>query len=153
MRHATSLLLAALLVLSSAATAIAAPAPNTVAEAIQALEVMVPPAQRKALMAKSEAEALTDTHFGLGMYIRNNWFRGGNSDLPRLLSEAGAKSMDDMSALILSAYWRHLHGHPFDLQKEAGCYRQWWAEQARIEASAWASGKSSYGSPSFTCPR
>jgi hypothetical protein len=152
-RHITSLFFAALLAVSYSATATTGPVPKTVAEAIQTLEVMVPPAQRKSLMERSEAEALTEAHFGLGMYIRNNWFRSGKSDLPRLLGEAGAKSMDDMSALILSAYWRHLHGRSFDLAREAGCYRDWWAEQARIEANARASGKPSYGSPSFTCPR
>ena len=153
MRPTYFLLFAIVLAFGYEKQAVAQREPNTMEEAIHALEKQLSPAQREAFKAKSEAVALTDAHFGLGMQIRNEWFRTGGSDLPRILSEAGAKSMDDMSTLVLSAYWRRLNGRPFDLQQEAGCYRQWWAEQARLEASAKASGRTSYGSPSFNCPR
>jgi hypothetical protein len=57
----------------------------------------------------TEEEFLVDSHFGLGMWIRNNWrlWRGGK--LANDLKSKGIFHPDEMSATILRCYYRQVH--------------------------------------------
>jgi hypothetical protein len=126
--------------------------PNTLDEAFVALDTLLSSEDRISFMHKPEREAVTDAHFSLGMYIRNYWFRHGGSTLPGLLSDAGAQSLDDMSSMVLTSYWRHLHHKPIELKQQGSCYERWWKEQERLEHEAKAKGQDSWRTPDFDCP-
>jgi hypothetical protein len=126
--------------------------PNTLDQAYGVLDRLLSPADRHAFMSTPEQEAVTRAHMGLGLYIRNKWFRSGKSALPGVLYDFGARSFDDMSGMVLTSYWRHLNGKPIDIEKQGACYRRWFDEEQRLESDAKAKGESSYKLPSFDCP-
>ena len=63
-------------------------------------------------------------HHGLGTWIRNRWRAG--DPIPR--EARGLNSLDDMSGLLLEAFWCHLRGAPISIrdasaQREDHCRR------------------------------
>jgi len=128
------------------------PVPNTLEEAFVVLDQKLSPEARERFRRTPEEEAVTSMHMSLGMYIRNQWFRAGDSKLPGALRAVGARHMDDMSSIILTSYWRHLNGKPLQLEQQGECYRRWWQEQDRLVQAAKSKGEPSYGTPQFTCP-
>jgi len=53
---------------------------------------------------------LTRHHFGLGMWMRNNWGLWSEaSPLKQFFDSQGKYSADDMSSMILKSYWQHLN--------------------------------------------
>ena len=125
------------------------PVPNTLEEAFALLNEQLPAAERQRFQNTPEREAVVLAHMGLGMYIRNEWFRAGRSALPAALQ---AEHLDDASAIVLTSYWRHLNAKPLDVKRQVSCYRRWWQEQQRLIGEAKAKGSSSYGTPAFSCP-
>lgn len=126
--------------------------PDTLPQAFAALDQQLSSQQRDAFKNAPEATAVVRAHMSLGLYIRNVWFRSGHSKLPGQLHALGAQSLDDMSSVVLTSYWRHLNGKPLQVEKQCACYAKWWREQLLLESSAKAKGESSYSVPSFDCP-
>jgi hypothetical protein len=89
--------------------------PQTLEQAFSALDELLTPAGRDAFMRKPERKAVIEAHMALGLHIRNAWFRSTRTALNRYLREKGARSLDDASNLLLTAYWRHLNRVPTDL--------------------------------------
>ncbi|MEO0872720.1 MAG: DUF6794 domain-containing protein [Pseudomonadota bacterium] len=65
-------------------------------------------------------------HFGLGMWLRNNWGLWGGSPLQSSLVEQGFVHPDDMSAAILDGLVARLRGEEFDLEAAIEGYAQYW---------------------------
>ena len=126
--------------------------PNTLDEAFAALDQLLPPEDRHAFKMATEEKAITRGHMAIGLYIRNEWFRSGKSKLSGKLREAGARSLDDASSMVLTSYWRHLNSKPINLKEQGECYTKWWTEQQRLEKEARAKGENGYGTPTFSCP-
>jgi len=103
-------------------------------------------------MHTPEREAVVYAHMGVGLYIRNQWFRSGKSPLAGVLHQLGARSLDDASSMVLTSYWRHLNGKPLELEKQGACYQRWGNEQERLQKEAEAKGETSYNLPAFDCP-
>lgn len=55
-------------------------------------------------------------HFGLGMWIRNEWLYPNQSKLSELLYEKGIYHVDNMSVLIIEGYVRYLNNEPCSLE-------------------------------------
>jgi hypothetical protein len=125
----------------------AEPVPNTLEEAFAALDKRLPAVERSKFQNTPESQAVTFAHRGVGMYIRNQWFRAGGSALPKVLQ---AQHLDDASAIVLTSYWRHLNGKPLEIERQIDCYHRWWREQRRLINEA--KGASSYGIPVLSCP-
>jgi hypothetical protein len=106
--------------------------PDTMEEAYRFLDAKIPPDQREQFKQKTERDAVTDAHFGLGMHIRNYWFRSGKSALPGLLYSLGARDLDDVSSMVLTSYWRYLNNKPIELEQQGAYYKRWWEEQNRL---------------------
>jgi Domain of unknown function (DUF6794) len=124
--------------------------PNTLEDAFQELDRLLPANTKQIFKSKPEQKAVIDAHFGLAMFIRNEWFRSGRSSLPGRLHSLGARSFDDMSDMILRSYWRHLNGTSIDIEKQGACYERWWQKQRRLIAEA--KDKRCHEVPSFSCP-
>ena len=67
----------------------------------------------------TEEEFSFESHFGLGMVIRNDCFRGGDGQLIEHLRQHGLEfpiHLDDISDIIIRAYYRHLIDVDIDLE-------------------------------------
>jgi len=83
--------------------------PKTAAEAWKRLDKRLSEEEKKAIR---EAENMSEFHFSLGMWIRNNWiYTGERENLESLMKDLGEPEflMGDMaSSVILDAYQKHL---------------------------------------------
>ena len=84
--------------------------PATFADALDALEDLIPAATKQYLRSLDEA-GLDREQWGLGLAIRNvlGLWRD-EAPLTRWFIERGFVHGDDTAGVILRAYWRRLHG-------------------------------------------
>lgn len=57
----------------------------------------------------TESDFTAKTHFGLGMWMRNNWGLWAGSRLSVYFNKLGINHPDDMSGMILTSYHRYLN--------------------------------------------
>jgi len=73
------------------------------------LDIMIPLSMRENIRACEEAN-LVRHHFGLGMWMRNNWgLWSAESPLKQYLDRQEIHDADDASSAILAAYWQYLN--------------------------------------------
>ena len=80
---------------------------------------------------KTEKEFTTDSHFGLGLWIRNNWGLWKGSRLSNFFIANGIFHPDDMSGIILTSYHRKLNGIEIQLEKQIKYYQEYWDKQKK----------------------
>lgn len=83
--------------------------PATLDAAVDALNEWLPEARRRRYRCLGPA-AVTDAHFGLGLWVGNNWSLYSRTPLTDRLESMGLDNADDMSELIVERYLRALHG-------------------------------------------
>ena len=66
-------------------------------------------------------------HFGFGTGLRNRWGLWHDSRLAKWFQSRGIFHADDMSGLILKAWFCRLRGEVFDFEKEKQVYLDHWA--------------------------
>lgn len=82
------------------------------------LDKMIPTSLRKQIQDSSETD-LSQHHFDLCMWMRNNWgLWSSESRLKQYFARIGVFHADSISSLILSSYWRYLNGKPLDLPRQ-----------------------------------
>ncbi len=64
-------------------------------------------------------------HFGLGLWIRNNWGLWKGSRLSKYFNNLGIYHPDDMSGIILASYYRHLKGLEIHLNDQIQQYQNY----------------------------
>ncbi len=74
-------------------------------------------------------DVVIDQHFGLGLWIRNNWGLWGGSRLAQHFRALGIFHPDDMSSIILESYHRRLNGRPVELEQQIRKYQEYWKKQ------------------------
>jgi len=80
----------------------------------------------------SEDEAITQSHHGLGQYIRNNWdLWVEESVLHQYFKNLGLHHADDMSGVILTSYHRHLNKKELGLDEQVKHYIEFWKRQGK----------------------
>ena len=83
------------------------PNPETLDEAILAIDNMLNEETRLFLSVANETTAVTELHHTLGRYLRNKWGLWQGSPLAKHMEQVhGATHVDDMSSIIISAYCR-----------------------------------------------
>ena len=90
------------------------PKPRTLDEALVTLERGVS-SDTRAMMRSWAEDKTNDLHFGLGRWIRDNWLLG---PLYQDLRKLGLQHGDDMSAVILTSFWRRLHHEPLRVEEQ-----------------------------------
>jgi len=111
--------------------------PTNLEEAVIQLTKILPDTTQQKILLMTEQEFLGGSHFGLGMWIRNNWglWRGG--ELAKEFKAKGIFHPDDMSGIILTSYYRQLHNQDWELDKQIKFYQDYWKEtqeyQYRLE--------------------
>ena len=74
----------------------------------------------------TEDEFIAKTHFGFGMWMRNNWQLWGGSRLSNYFNEMGIYHPDDMSGIIINSYHRYLTGKEIKLEEQIEVYQGYW---------------------------
>ena len=88
--------------------------PKTVRQAFAMLDALTCPEDRKLFLQQSKADFVSDQHFGLGLWIRNNWIYGIEDKacmcmLPGLSKdEVFLDHPDCVSSRFLEKYYDHL---------------------------------------------
>ena len=90
--------------------------PKNLTECIQMLDKNLKKEDKEYIKTLTEEEFFMESHFTLGMGIRNEWIRSGNPELVKFFLDQGVEHLDDMSAMILTSYYRHLLGKEIDLE-------------------------------------
>jgi len=100
--------------------------PINLDEAVLQLTKILPDTTQQQVLSMTEEEFLAGTHLGLGMWIRNNWrlWRGGK--LANDFKTKGIFHPDDMSGIILTSYYRHLHNQDLKIEEQIDYYREYW---------------------------
>src|SRR5690606_3601466 len=65
-------------------------------------------------------------HLGFGMWMRNNWRLWEGSRLSKYFSDLGINHPEDMSAIILVSYHRHLNNKEIKLEEQIKYYQDYW---------------------------
>ena len=98
--------------------------PKNLTECIQMLDHILKKEDKEKAKTLTESEFLIETYFGTGMGIRNEWIRSGNPELVKFFSDEGVKHLDDMSAMILTSYYRHLLGKEIDFEGQISAHKK-----------------------------
>ena len=84
--------------------------PRNIEDCFHTLDSTLSYRNRNAIMQRSSRDDMSDYHFGLGMWMRNNWGLWGGSRLQNYCEARGLYHPDDMSSTILRYYYDYLHG-------------------------------------------
>ena len=98
--------------------------PKNLTVCIQMLDHILKTDDKENAKTLTESEFLIETYFGTGMGIRNEWIRSGNPELVKFFLEEGVKHPDDMSAMILTSYYRHLLGKEIDFEGQISAHKK-----------------------------
>jgi hypothetical protein len=91
--------------------------PKDLDSALKELKTMLTP-ELLQKMKKGTEDDMIEYHFGLGMWLRNNWSLWGGSQLAEWFKTKGVSHPDNMSGVILNSLWRDLNGKPLELDKQ-----------------------------------
>ena len=86
--------------------------PKNINEAFGLLDRMLTREDKEAIVTTSKSDFIVNAHFGLGLWIRNNWIytrseSAGEGPLPAFLDTA-FEHPDSVSSRILEKYYDHL---------------------------------------------
>ena len=98
--------------------------PKNLTECIQMLDKTLKTEDKDYIKTLTEDEFFMESHFTIGMGIRNEWIRSGNPELVTFFLEKGVKHPDDMSAMILTSYYRHLLGKEIDFEGQISAHKK-----------------------------
>ncbi|MDR1564032.1 MAG: hypothetical protein LBS74_03655 [Oscillospiraceae bacterium] len=90
--------------------------PATLEECYKALDKELKE-EDKLKIKNSSVDDLGDYHFGLGMWIRNNWIYPTSNRIARVFLDAGINQPDTMSSMIIEGYHFYLNGLPYEIPK------------------------------------
>jgi hypothetical protein len=100
--------------------------PQTLEEAVRQLQKILPDSLQQRFAAQTEAEFTARAHFGLGMWMRNNWRLWRAGPLAQHFNALGIHHPDDMSGIILTCYHRTLHHQEWQLNQQVQEYQAHW---------------------------
>ena len=77
-------------------------------------------------------------HFGIGMWIRNNWgLWKEEGPLYEYFKSIGINHPDDMSGIIFTTFYRRFHKLDEDVPGQVQYYKDFWAKQKDDEGVVW----------------
>jgi hypothetical protein len=100
--------------------------PKNLDEAVLQLEKIHHDTIKQQIIAMTEEQFIGNSHFGMGMGIRNNWKLWKGGELSKYFNTIGIYHPDDMSGIILTSYYRHLKGQDRELEKQVKYYQDYW---------------------------
>ena len=92
--------------------------PKDIADSFKQIDTVWNDSIKTKVREMTASEFEVNTHFGFGMWMRNNWQLWGGSRLSKYLNDLGLRHPDDMSSTILTLYYKYLIEDNFDINKE-----------------------------------
>lgn len=105
--------------------------PANLEECFAELGKLLPKDELKEFKDGEEDKAVSVAHFGLGMWMRNNWGLWSGSRLAKHFNEMGVFHPDDMSGIILRSFHRHLNNRELWLEQQVKRYQEYWEQQKK----------------------
>lgn len=102
--------------------------PVNLDEAVDQLMLIHQDSTKQKILEMSEDEFVARSHFGLGMWMRNNWGLWKGKELANYFNSIGIFHADDMSGIILTSFYRELNGEEWRVAEEVQGYQKYWAE-------------------------
>jgi hypothetical protein len=99
--------------------------PRTFPQCFIVLEKELPADTLERMRTISEAD-MGEYHFGLGTWMRDSWGLWSGGPLYSYFRQIGLVHPDDMSGVILTSFWRHLHGKRLDVEGQVRKYQLYW---------------------------
>jgi hypothetical protein len=100
--------------------------PVNLEEAVERLKVIHHDSTKQKILEMTEDEFLGGAHMGLGMWMRNGWGLWKGKELAKYFNSIGIYHPDDMSGIILTSYYRELHGQEWKLDEQVKYYQAYW---------------------------
>ena len=100
--------------------------PINLEEAVEQLKIIHHDTIKQKILEMTEDEFLGGAHMGLGMWMRNNWGLWKGKELAKYFNSIGIYHPDDMSGIILSSYYRELHGQEWKVDEQVKYYQDFW---------------------------
>jgi len=85
--------------------------PRNLEESFHVLDTLLTAKDIQLIRSLPERDAMSAFHFGLGMWLRNNWGLWGGSRLQQYFLQRGVEHPDNMSGILLEYYYDYLHGN------------------------------------------
>ena len=83
--------------------------------------------------ASSEDEAVSGFHSGLGTWIRNTWgLWSKDTELYNVFNEMSLWHADDMYSLIMTSYYRKIHGKELNLKEQIQQFVDSWRDYEKM---------------------
>ncbi len=92
--------------------------PENLSQCFKQLDNMLGDNNIHEIKSKSETEFLTNSHFNIGLWIRNNWGLWQGSRLYYYFETKGISEPDNISSIILTSYYRNIKGHKIKLEEQ-----------------------------------
>jgi len=104
--------------------------PNNLSECFDILrDIMKDSEECEWFKSATEEDAISNTHHGIGEWIRNNWkLWDKKNSLHQHLKKLGLWHPDDMSSFILTSYHRFINEKDLDLIGQVNTYINYWTE-------------------------
>ena len=102
--------------------------PKSLDDCFVTLNKILPDSIKNEFELMEENEAVSRSHFGLGIWMRNNWGLWGGTRLSIYFNELGVYHPDDMSGIILTSYHRYLNSKELKLEDQIKYYQKYWEE-------------------------
>ena len=80
-----------------------------------------------------EDEAVSGLHNGLGRWIRNTWgFWSKDTELHETLKNMGLWHADDMYSVVMTSYYRKIHGSELKLKEQIQQHINYWKDYEKM---------------------
>jgi hypothetical protein len=104
--------------------------PVNLQEAVEQLKILHHDSTKQKIRAMTEDEFIGRAHFGLGMWMRNNWGLWKGKELAGYFNSIGIYHADDMSGIILTSYYRELHGQDWKVDAQVKYHQDYWKKSS-----------------------
>ncbi len=102
--------------------------PSTLSESFDCLNKILKDSEDlEWFQTSSEELAISESHYGIGEWIRKEWgLDGKSSKLYDSLFKIGFRHSDDMSIFILTSYHRHINKKELSLDTQVKTVIEYW---------------------------
>lgn len=100
--------------------------PKNLDDCFRQMDIFWSDSTKNEIKSMTEGEFGGSSHFGFGLWMRNNWQLWSGSRLSKYFNDAGIQHPDDMSGIILKSYHRYLTGKEIKFNDQVKTYQDYW---------------------------
>ncbi|AUC79971.1 hypothetical protein CW736_11615 [Nonlabens sp. MB-3u-79] len=100
--------------------------PKNLNEALNQIDNDLSDSLKTEIRRMTESDFVSESHFGFGIGMRNEWKLWKDSDLSKYFNSIGINHPDDMSGIILTSFHRKLTENQIKLDEQIAYYKDYW---------------------------